>query len=102
MLATILTFTWILCAGVTRLLSKHMEKIIGDAMFNLYLIPYGILFFISSPIYIALHFVLGEELVYNIKHLKEWREFELNNIKALRDRALAEMLEEQENDENPK
>jgi hypothetical protein len=95
MLATILIFSWVLIAGVTRLLSANMDKIIGDTMFNLYLIPYGILFFISSPIYIALHFVLGEELVHNIKHLREWREFELNNIKALRDWALAEMMEDE-------
>jgi len=97
MLATILIFTWILCAAVTRLLSLQLQKIIGDTMFNYYLIPYGILFFISSPLVIAIEYTLGEQIVFNIKQLSDLRAEELANIKALREQALAEMMEEDEN-----
>jgi len=97
MLATILIFTWILCAAVTRLLSLQLQKIIGDTMFNYYLIPYGILFFISSPLVIAIEYTLGEQIVFNIKQLSDLRAEELANIKALREQALAEMMDEDEN-----
>lgn len=96
MLATILIFTWILIAGVTRLLSLQLQKIIGDSMFNYYLIPYGILFFISSPLVIAIEYTLGEQVVFNIKQLSDLRAEELANIKAMRDQALAEMMEDNE------
>lgn len=96
MLATILIFTWILIAGVTRLLSLQLQKIIGDSMFNYYLIPYGILFFISSPLVIAIEYTLGEQVVFNIKQLSDLRAEELANIKAMRDQALAEMMEDDE------
>ncbi len=94
MLATILIFTWILIAGVTRLLSLQLQKIIGDSMFNYYLIPYGLLFFISSPLVIAIEYTLGEQIVFNIKQLSDLRAEELANIKAIRDQALAEMMED--------
>ena len=96
MLATILIFTWILITGVTRLLSVQLQKILGDTMFNLYLVGYGILFFISSPIVIAIEHTLGEQVVFNIKQLSDLRAQELANIKAMRDRALAEMMEDDE------
>ena len=96
MLATILIFTWILIAGVTRLLSLQLQKIIGDTMFSYYLIPYGILFFISSPLIIAIEYTLGEQVVFNIKQLSNLRSKELANIKAMRDQALAEMMEDED------
>lgn len=102
MLATILIFTWILITGVTRLLSVQLQKILGDTMFNLYLVGYGILFFISSPLVIAIEYTLGEQVVFNIKQLSDLRQEELENIKALRDQALAEMMESQDTDENSK
>lgn len=92
MLATILIFTWILIAAVTRLLSLQLQKIIGDSMFTYYLIPYGILFFISSPLVIAIEYTLGEQVVFNIKQLSDLRAEELSRIKAIRDEALAEMM----------
>lgn len=93
MLATILIFTWILITGTTRLLSVQLQKILGDTMFNLYLVGYGILFFISSPLVIAIEYTLGEQVVFNIKQLSDLRQKELDNIKALRDQAIAEMDE---------
>ena len=96
MLATILIFTWILIAGVTRLLSLQLQKIIGDTMFSYYLIPYGILFFISSPLVIAIEYTLGEQVVFNIKQLSDLRVEELSRIKAMRDEALAEMMEDED------
>jgi len=96
MIETILIFSWVLCAAVTRLLSLQLQKIIGDTMFNYYLIPYGILFFISSPLVIAIEYTLGEQVVFNIRQLSDLRAEELANIKAIRDQALAEMMEEDE------
>ena len=96
MIETILIFSWILCAAVTRLLSLQLQKIIGDAMFTYYLIPYGILFFVSSPLVIAIEYTLGEQIVFNIKQLSELRSEELANIKAMRDQALAEMMEDED------
>lgn len=92
MIETILIFSWVLCAAVTRLLSLQLQKIIGDTMFNYYLIPYGVLFFISSPLVIAIEYTLGEQVVFNIKQLSDLRAEELANIKALREQALAEMM----------
>lgn len=92
MIETILIFSWILCVAVTRLLSLQLQKIIGDTMFNYYLIPYGVLFFISSPLVIAIEYTLGEQVVFNIKQLSDLRAEELANIKAMREQALAEMM----------
>lgn len=94
MIETILIFSWVLCAAVTRLLSLQLQKIIGDTMFNYYLIPYGVLFFISSPLVIAIEYTLGEQVVFNIKQLSNLRAEELANVKALREQALAEMMDE--------
>lgn len=93
MIETILIFSWVLCAAVTRLLSLQLQKIIGDTMFNYYLIPYGVLFFISSPLVIAIEYTLGEQIVFNIRQLSNLRAEELANIKAIRDQALAEMVD---------
>ena len=65
-------------------------------MFNLYLIGYGILFFISSPLVIAIEYTLGEQVVFNIKQLSDLRTKELSRIKAIRDEALAEMMEDED------
>jgi len=96
MIETILIFSWVLCAAVTRLLSLQLQRIIGDTMFNYYLIPYGILFFISSPLVIAIEYTLGEQVVFNIKQLSDLRTEELANIKAMRDQALAEMMDDED------
>jgi hypothetical protein len=48
---------------------------------------------------IAIEYTLGEQIVFNIKQLSDLRAEELANIKALREQALAEMMDENETTE---
>lgn len=99
MVVTIIVLLLVTVAGITRIASQSLQKIVGDKMFNVYLIPYGIGFLLSSPVIMLIQYVLGEPIVFNIKQLREMRTKELADIKALSESLLAELTEDTDEEE---
>lgn len=77
----ILIILYLITIVVTYSMAQNSRKIIGTQYWVIYMSLYGLLFFITSPFYLALNFVLGKSVVKNIEDLKEERKEFLDDVK---------------------
>jgi hypothetical protein len=68
-----------------------LKNVIGDKMYNVYIIPYVIFFLVGTPVIAIAEYVLGEHVVLNLKELSTLRKEELDNIQLLITNTLAEL-----------
>jgi len=80
-----------MCAGITRLLGLMLKNVIGDKMYNIYIVPYILFFLVGAPVVALAEYVLGEHVVLNLKELRNLRKEELDNIQLLITNTLAEL-----------
>lgn len=86
----------LMCAGITRLLGLMLRNVIGDKMYNMYIIPYTLFFLIGAPVIALAEYVIGQHVVLNLKELSDLRKAELENIQLLITNTLAELGSDEE------
>lgn len=84
MLTTIISITYFMLLIVLKWASESFQKIIGDKNFTVWLFPYALLFFLCSPLVIAIEYVWGSKWIFNITQLQQKRAQFLNDLREIK------------------